>query len=164
MRKEDENKKICGVCNKEKSLDSFTVYKKKYIRKICKVCVSKGLKMTDAPVLKTKVCRACGIEKDIKQYHTAKGVGDGYTARCKKCKMDGLLIPKEKKEKIEYRPLTLAAPSMEDYVEMYLTLKVMGYDLTKDIHEQFCHKYNLIPNNPKQKFRHHISQKNCGLI
>jgi hypothetical protein len=164
MIKDDQNKKICAVCMREKSIESFSLNKKDYRRKICKVCVSQGLKVMETTTTETKVCKACGIEKDIKQYHTAKGIGDGYTARCKKCKLDGLLIPKEKKEKIEYRPLTLAAPSMEDYIETYSTLKVMGYDLTKDIHEQFCKKYNLIPNNPKQKFKHHISQKDCGLI
>lgn len=164
MTNNDENKKICGVCNKEKSLDSFTLYKKIYRRKICKVCVSKGLKMTDAPVLKTKVCRACGIEKDVKEFHRQKGISDGYIARCKKCKNDGILIPKDKKEKQEFRPLTLAAPTEEDYTEMYLMLKKMKYDLSRDLHIQFCEKYGLTPNNPKQIFMHHISQKKLGLI
>ena len=160
----DKNKKICAVCNKEKSIESFSRNKKHYRRKICKVCVSQGLKVMNTTTLETKVCKACGIEKDLNQYHKTKGVGDGYTARCKKCKMDGLLIPKEKKEKQEYKPLTLAAPSIEDYTEMYLTLKKMGYDLNRDLHIQFCEKYGLSPNNPKQKFKHHISQKSLGLI
>ena len=114
--------------------------------------------------LKTRICKSCGVEKDVKQYHKTKGVGDGYTARCKQCKMDGNLIPKEKKEKMEYRPLTLAAPKREDYIEMYLTLKKMKYDLNKDLHIQFCEKYGLTPANPKQKFKSHISQKDLGLI
>lgn len=161
---DDKNKKICAVCNKEKSIESFSRNKKHYRRKICKVCVSQGLKVMETKTKETKVCRACGIEKDLNQYHRTKGVGDGYTARCKKCKLNGNLIPKEKKEKIDFRPLTLAAPKREDYIEMYLTLKKMKYDLNKDIHVQFCEKYGLTPNNPKQKFKHHISQKSLGLI
>jgi hypothetical protein len=165
MINEDEIKKICEVCGKEKFISNFTInHKTKYRRKICKHCVAQGLKMSNAPVLKTKVCRACGLEKDIKHFHKAKNVSDGYIARCKKCKTDGNLIPKEKKEKIEFRPLTLAAPSQEDYVEMYLTLKKMGYNLSSDLHIQFCERYGLKANNPKQIFKHHISQKDLGLI
>ena len=114
--------------------------------------------------LETKVCKACNIEKDIKNFHRQAAVSDGYMARCKKCKLDGILIPKEKKEKIEFRPLTLAAPSKEDYIEMYLTLKKMKYDLNKDLHIQFCERYGLKPNSPKQIFKSHISQKDLGLI
>jgi hypothetical protein len=165
MKLDDENKKICEVCNKEKSLSSFSVYgRKQYRRRMCKVCVSQGLKMTDAPILKTKVCKACEVEQDIKHFHKTKGVSDGYNARCKKCKLKGNLIPKDKKEKSDFRPLTLAAPTKEDYTEMYLTLKKIGYDLNKDIHIQFSERYNLKPNDPKQTFLSHYSQKDLGLI
>jgi len=165
MINEDEIKKICEVCGKEKFISNFTInHKTKYRRKICKHCVAQGLKMSNAPILKTKVCRACNIEKDVKHFHKQNAVSDGYMARCKKCKLDGKLIPKEKKEKIEFRPLTLAAPSIQDYTEMYLTLKKMKYDLNKDIHIQFCERYGLKPNIPKQTFLSHHSQKDLGLI
>lgn len=165
MINEEEIKKVCGVCNTEKSISSFSYQKNKdYRRKVCKVCVSKGLKMTVTSELETKICRACGIRQDVKFFHKSKGVSDGYIARCKKCKSEGKLIPKDVKQKVEFKPLTLAAPTEEDYIEMYLTLKKMGYDLNKDIHVQFSERYNLKPNNPKQIFKSHISQKKLGLI
>lgn len=114
--------------------------------------------------LETKVCKACNIEKNIKHFHRQTAVSSGYMARCKKCKLDGKIIPKEKKEKKEIRPLTLAAPQIEDYIEMYKLMETIGYSLNGDIHEQFCKKYGLTPSNPKQIFLSHYSQKDLGLI
>ena len=114
--------------------------------------------------LETKVCKACNIEKDIKNFHRQAAVSDGYMARCKKCKLVGKLIPKEKKEKKEIRPLTLANPSAQDYINMYKFMESIGYSLKEDLHIQFCKKYGLTPSNPKQTFSSYYSQKDCGLV
>ena len=165
MVKDDENKKICVICNVEKSLSSFGVNgKNKYRRRQCKVCVSQRLKMIKTPVLNTKVCNACNIEKEIKLFNKQQGIGDGYAARCKKCKLNGILMPREKKEKKEIRPLTLAAPSIQDYKDMYKLMETIGYSLSEDLHIQFCIKYGLTPNIPKKTFLHYYSQKDCGLV
>jgi hypothetical protein len=165
MIKDDENKKICVICNKEKSITSFAVNgRNNYRRKQCKVCVSQKLKIIKTPTLNTKVCNACNIEKEIKQFTRQQGIGDGYAARCKKCKLDGILMPREKKERKEIRPLTLAAPSIQDYKDMYKLMETIGYLLSEDLHIQFCNKYGLTPNIPKKVFLSHYSQKDCGLV
>jgi hypothetical protein len=165
MSKDEEIKKICAVCNQEKPLSRFTINGRNgYRRRVCKVCISQKLKMTVPMALDTKVCKACNVEKEIKCFSKQQGIGDGYAARCKKCKLEGNLIPKEKKERIEFRPLTLAAPSIQDYILMYKLMEDIGYSLKEDIHIQFCTKYGLTPNIPKQTFLHYYSQKDLGLI
>jgi hypothetical protein len=51
-----------------------------------------------------------------------------------------------------------------DYVEAFVFLRAMGYDLTQDIHIQFCKKYGLTPNDPKQTFQNIFTVKDCYLI
>lgn len=165
MSKDEEIKKICAVCNQEKLLSRFTINGRNgYRRRVCKICVSQKLKMITPIALDKKLCKACDVELDIKHFSKQQGIGDGYAARCKKCKLEGNLIPKEKKERIEFRPLTLAAPSIQDYILMYKLMEDINYSLKEDIHIQFCKKYGLTPNIPKQTFLHYYSQKDCGLI
>ena len=165
MIKKDENTKICVICNEEKSLSSFARNgTNNKTRNQCRVCVYQRLKLVVNPILKTKLCKACNVELDIKEFSKQQGIGDGYSARCKKCKIDGNLIPKDKKMKKILRPLTLSAPSLIHYINMYKLMENIGYSLKEDLHIQFCKKYGLTPNIPKKTFLHYFSQKDCGLI
>ena len=38
----------------------------------------------------------------------------------------------------------------EDYELMYELFKELGYDITKNIHNQFCERHNLIPDTRKK--------------
>ena len=98
----------------------------------------------------TKICRACGLEKSVKSFPKANQ-STGYASRCKVCKLKGNLIPKvkikTKKSIAEQRfedIVRLDAPNAEDYKLMYDFLKSIGYDVTKDVHKQFCKKYKLV--------------------
>ena len=52
----------------------------------------------------------------------------------------------------------------EDWIETFEFLKQIGYDLSKDIHEQFCDKHNLTPR--KRKYENSIiyTPQELGMI
>lgn len=111
--------------------------------------------------VETKLCRACNEIKVARAFHRVNGV---LAPRCKQCKIAGNLIPRTT---VDYTARTgmklrLGKPTKNDYVETYELLQKMGYDLKKDIHTQFCERYNLKPRNPKKEFKSHISPEECG--
>jgi methylphosphotriester-DNA--protein-cysteine methyltransferase len=114
--------------------------------------------------IEKKICRACNIAKKLKSFQTLKS--GNKAGVCNLCKSQGKKIPKEHKSKpvIKNIALQLGFIRKEDYVEMYKAMEKMGYNLSKDLHEQFCKKYGLTPNKPKQKFNNYYTQKDCGLI
>jgi DNA-directed RNA polymerase beta subunit len=123
--------------------------------------------------LKTKICKACLIERTIKNYNKNTSFSDGFESRCKTCKKNGNLIVfksdgkwSKKKHKIKRSDyiLPFTNPMKRDYVEAFVFLRAMGYDLTQDIHIQFCKKYGLTPNDPKQTFQTIFTVKDCYLI
>jgi len=170
MIKDDENKKICGVCKKEKSITSYTITGKNgYRRKVCKVCVSQGLKMEKKIDEGNRVCCSCQKQKPLTEYYKNRNVSSGYSGKCKKCVSSGnLCIKKEKsnKKKLIKREVgpTLYSVSKEDWLETYSFLKSIGYDLTKNIHEQFCLKYNLKEKKRTYEKSIQYSPKELGLI
>ena len=126
-------------------------------------------------VLETKLCKACDLVKPINHFHrTGLTTGDGRNARCRVCKRDGLLIPKElKKRRSKGDSVTILDDIKithikdEDYMEMYVWLeKQLGYDLRseKSIHEQFCERYGLKIRKNFKRFINHKSPKDLGLI
>jgi hypothetical protein len=118
--------------------------------------------MNDQNPVEFKICRACGKEKSVKQFHK-QNAADGYTARCKACQNSGLLIPKNKIKNNGVLALTLTGLKEGDYVDMYNFFERIGYSLDMDIHEQFCLKHGLKPSHPKQKFNYHFTAKDLGL-
>ena len=94
-----------------------------------------------------RVCKACGNEKNLKSFHRNGLYKDGFDVRCKICKRQGVLVKERKPKKIAKTPspLSLKCPTKEDYKTMFLFLERMGYDLNRDIHIQFCEKYNFKP-------------------
>ena len=129
--------------------------------------------MEELEPLKTKICKACLIERAVKNFVKSKAFPDGYESRCKICKRNGTKIvfensgkwsKKSKKIRNSEYILPFTNPLKRDYVESYIFLREMGYSLDQDIHIQFCNKYGLTPNDPKKTFKNHFTQKDCDLI
>jgi hypothetical protein len=162
---DNENKRICELCNIEKSLSSFSVYgRNEYRRKVCKICVSQQLKIEDTDTAK-KICKACGLEKKIKSFGKTSVGNRGNV--CNICKASGNTIKKGVKSDsrhVKDNALQLGNPTIKDYINTYEFLESIGYNLSEDIHEQFCKKYNITPNSPKQEFKNYYSKKDCGFI
>lgn len=120
--------------------------------------------MKELEPVEKKICRACNISKRLKSFQTLKSGNKGGV--CNLCKSQGKKIPKEIKTKTIPKNIALQLGFIrkEDYIEMYKCMELMGYDLTQDLHEQFCRKYGLTPNSPKQTFNNYYTQKDCGLI
>lgn len=172
MIKDEENKKICVVCKREKSLTSFTITgRNQYRRKICKVCVSQGLKIEKKSPMGNKVCCACEKEKPMTEYYKNKNVLSGYSNKCKMCHIHGNLCRKKGKssnrktliKKREVGP-SLFNVKKEDWIETYKFLESIGYDLNKNIHEQFCIKHGLKKKKRTYEKSIQYSPKELGLI
>lgn len=67
----------CGFCKKR------FISRNKEARFCCRGCVHKHKTIVEG---ETRVCRVCGIEKPIEEYHKVSGSRTGvHMARCKKC-------------------------------------------------------------------------------
>jgi len=113
------------------------------------------------------------MEKTIKNFNKNSSFSNGYESRCKTCKKDGKLIvfensgkwsKKNQKIKRSNYMMRFTNPLKRDYVESFIFLRAMGYSLDQDIHIQFCKKYGLTPNVPKQTFKNYYTPKDCDLI
>ena len=122
-------------------------------------------------VVETKVCCACNLEKPINYFYRNARLETGYEKRCKVCKRNKVKCRKSAEEKRERvgRPNLRDAPQLynvkkKDWVEMYNFLKKIGYDLTKNIHEQFCKKHNLKPRKIGYDKTIKYTPKDLGII
>lgn len=57
--------------------------------------------------------------------------------------------------------LKISNPTFKDYCKMYNAMLKLGYDPSKDIHSQFCEKYNLPYKNRTLKQKNHYSYQDC---
>ena len=57
--------------------------------------------------------------------------------------------------------LKLTNTKKTDYCDMYRFLGKIGYDLTRDIHIQFCEKYNLPLKKRPSKSQNHYGPNDC---
>lgn len=121
--------------------------------------------MEEKNAVEKRICLGCGLEKRIKSFPVN---GRKHRGRiCSICKLKGITLPiKEQGIKKETREsvLKLNYVGKDDYIASYEFLKSIGYSLDKDIHEQFCKKYNLTPNNPKELFDNYFSPKDLDLV
>ena len=167
MEENDEIKRICVVCEKEKNITSFVVYGRKgFRRKVCKVCVNQGLTMKDIKTSETRTCASCNTKKSIKQFYRNNALIDGYEKRCKSCKINNISsrVKAEPKEKYNVElSMNLVGLKEDDFKSTYLFLQRIGYDLKRSIHEQFCEKYNLPVNPVPYTTKYHFSPKDLGL-
>lgn len=97
------------------------------------------------------ICNACGIEKDRTFFHLCSKCTDGIIKICKTCKNRGLKSNKIKVKQHTFNTsyrigekghFSLAGCGAPDYRQMYLLLTEMGYDVNKDVHQQFLDKHN----------------------
>jgi len=99
--------KLCRVCGKLKDLDNFTKNDKMVDghRNECKECLNRLYNDKDKirernleKEIKTegkKICRVCGFDKPLSEYHIKRGTPDGHRHECKECCKD---IQKKYKE------------------------------------------------------------------
>lgn len=122
-------------------------------------------------VLKSKVCCSCKKEKEITSFYRNAAMPTGWEARCKLCKQNKLKCrkPNGTGRYSTGRPKHRDTPQLwnvrkEDWIETYEFLKTMGYDLSKNIHEQFCERYNLQPRKRMKEKSIQYSPKDLGLV
>jgi hypothetical protein len=97
-------------------------------------------------------CNACGIVKQKTSFYKCAKCKDGISKICKTCKLQNRPSQKLKEKphtfnqefrRSEKHHYTLAGCTLEDYLQMYDLMKLMGYDVEKgNIHQQFLDKYN----------------------
>jgi hypothetical protein len=102
--------------------------------------------------METKICNACQIEKTIDSFYRCKGCHQGRATICKICKMQGKKSQKVKEtlhpfnqefRRSEKQHYTLAGCTLEDYLQMYDIMRLIGYDVEKgDIPQQFLDRHN----------------------
>lgn len=117
--------------------------------------------------LKTKICCACKKEKDWNSFYRNALMPSGWESRCKVCKNTRVSCRAKKSKviKVQYRDAPhLHYVKKEDWIDTYDFLKLIGYDLTKNIHEQFCIKYNLEPKERTKEKSIQYSPKDLGLV
>ena len=167
MEETNEIKRICVVCEKEKNITSFVVYGRKgFRRKVCKFCISQGLTMKDIKTSETRTCASCDVKKPINQFYRNNALIDGYEKRCKTCKINNISsrVKAEPKEKYNAEvTMNLVGLREDDFRSTYLFLQSIGYNLSKNIHEQFCLKYNLPFNPERYETNYYFSPKDLGL-
>jgi hypothetical protein len=87
-------------------------------------------------------CITCGKIKKLTSFNKNKKKGvDGYIPRCKICVANNIHSTIEKEDKSPGPRLTKV--SKNDYCNTYKLLRLMGYDITGDVHQQFAEKYDL---------------------
>jgi hypothetical protein len=96
-------------------------------------------------------CNACGIVKEKSSYAKCRLCKDGIIKICKTCKLQGKRSQKienkthtfnEQFRKSETKHFSLAGCGKEDYLLMYQLLEIIGYDTSKNIHQQFLDRHN----------------------
>ena len=121
--------------------------------------------MCDLDNLKSKKCRACGREKLLKFFYKSSNLKNGYLARCKICYNSKVTSIKKDKgtQKFPKDAYSLTGIAEKDYKLMYYMLKSIGYSLDRDIHEQFCEKYNLNIKKREQRSLNKFTPKDFNL-
>lgn len=105
-----------------------------------------------------KECKICKITKPFKEYHACQKCGDGHLGVCKTCKKEGKTIretlPKKQPKfnrmwsNFDDNFMKMKMVNKEDYLTMYEFLASCGYDVTKDIHQQFIDRWNVGDKKP----------------
>jgi hypothetical protein len=116
--------------------------------------------------MEVKICRACHKEKSLKSFYRNKQYADGYEPKCRICKVNKVRIRELKPKKSIYfqdwnHYFRLVHPNLEDYCMCYGFFSNIGYDPSKDIHTQFCEKYNLTPSVRKKKDENKYFYSDC---
>jgi len=118
-----------------------------------------------------KVCKHCGIEKDITSFYKKKSSPDGHQSVCKIC--TGIITneykeirlrdnPPVKKKKQDPKELSLVGSCKNDYCSMYSAMGRLGYNPEMDIHIQFMNKWGLkVSKSPRKGPVNQFSYQDC---
>lgn len=123
--------------------------------------------MEEKEVIESKICCACQKLKKIKDYYVNRALKSGYDNKCKMCRLHGRLCRKKdtpKRPKPKKREINLTNVTKEDWVETYLFLEKIGYDITNDLHHQFCERHGLKPRKRMKEKTLYFSPKDLGMI
>jgi hypothetical protein len=111
-----------------------------------------------------KICYECKVEKPVSEFNIKTSNKDGYNNKCAECMRE---YQRERakhkvKQPVEVsKGFKLNKPGIEEYERMYGFLISAGYDVSKDIHIQFCEKYNLVPKPRGIKDRNQFTYEDC---
>jgi hypothetical protein len=89
----------------------------------------------------TKICAACEIEQPMNEFWGDNSMDDKKGRRCRTCVRNKNLIPMERRIK-KHKEQTMKDILKEQYNIVYQFLDTIGYDLTKDLHQQFLDRHN----------------------
>ena len=122
-------------------------------------------------IIMKKVCKYCGIEKDIDSYYKKISSTDGHQSVCKICTS---IVTREYREiklsenppveetKKDTKTLSLVGSTMKDYCMMYSAMDRLGYSPSGDIHIQFMNKWGLkVSNRPRKGPVNQFSYQDC---
>ena len=92
--------------------------------------------------METKICKECGITKDVEDFHIYNHNPDGYSSRCKPCVS---IINKYRYEKSKsHSPLEMCEyPQQREQAE--IILRRMGFELynpDNPVYKQFDERMN----------------------
>ena len=118
-----------------------------------------------------KVCKYCGIEKDITSYYKKSAAPDGHQSVCKICtsivtreyrEIKLSENPPVKKTKSDSKTLSLVGTTKRDYCSMYSAMGRLGYNPEMDIHIQFMEKWGLkVSKSPRKGPVNQYSYQDC---
>jgi hypothetical protein len=113
-----------------------------------------------------KVCRKCGIDKPINEYHKSKAFTDGLNSSCSICVNEYNSIRNKEKRKLTKKDnlnvfFRLSNTPKRDYCSMFEFMTAIGYDINEDISKQFCIKYNLPYKKRESKSRNLYTHCDC---
>ena len=110
-----------------------------------------------------KECKICKVTKPLKDYFSCRNCIDGHLGLCKVCKKAGKTVrdtlPKKQPKfnrmwsNFDDNFMKMSMVSQEDYRVMYEFLARCGYDISKDIHQQFTDKWNSSSNNEPMEYK-----------
>jgi hypothetical protein len=92
-------------------------------------------------MIETKICAACEIEQPMNEFWGDNSIKNGKSRRCKTCVKTKNLIP------LENRINKFSEQSRKELLKeecdlVYQFLQAIGYDLSKDLHQQFLDRHN----------------------
>jgi hypothetical protein len=117
-------------------------------------------------IVMTKICKKCGVDKPLNEYHKSKAFTDGLNSSCGICVNEYNSNRNKEKRRTTIRDKSnvffrLSNTPQKDYCSMFEFISVIGYDLNKDIHKQFCIKYNLPYKKREAKSKNKYTHTDC---
>lgn len=118
------------------------------------------------------ICNACEVEKQKSSFHNCKNCKDGIVKICKTCKLQGRHSLKVKEQihpfneefrQTEKKHYSLNGCGKNEYQHMYMLMEKMGFDVNKDIHQQFLDRHNQKLHEPLNYKLRNYNMKNCYL-